>query len=62
MTRKVVFRPEAEAEILEARTFRRAVVRNFPYAIFYRVLDAEIVILAVMRGRRDPSRWQGRNG
>lgn len=37
---------------------RRAVLRRFPYAVYFRVLADEIVILAVIHGRRHPLRWQ----
>ena len=39
---------------------RRALMRRFPYAVFY-VLDPDVVaVTAVMHGRRDPRRWQSR--
>ncbi len=39
---------------------RRALVRRFPYAVFY-VNDPDVVaVTAVMHGRRDPRRWQER--
>ena len=97
MTREPVFRPEAEAEALEARGWyesrraglgeefgvevdaavariverplafprvrgetRRAVLGRFPYALYFRVTNDNIVILAV-HGRQDPSRWQSRS-
>ena len=97
MTSAVVFRPEAEAEVLavrrwyEGRRFalgeefgaevdatvariverplafprvrgetRRAVLTRFPYALFFRVTNEHIVVLAV-HGRQDPSRWHGRS-
>jgi plasmid stabilization system protein ParE len=37
---------------------RRAVVRRFPYAVYFRVHKDDIVVLAVMHGRRYPHRWQ----
>ena len=50
--------PEAYA-IVQGQT-RRALVRRFPYAVFY-VVDPELVaVTAVMHGRRDPRRWQER--
>lgn len=98
MTRRVLFRPQAEAELLEARAWydgrreglgavfaaavestidrisenplaysrirgdtRRAVLRRFPYAVYFRVLADEIVVVAVMHGRRHPLRWQSRD-
>ena len=51
-------RPELFRQVHGAT--RRVILRRFPYAIYYRVLDAEIVILAVTHGRRDPRRWQSR--
>src|SRR5262245_2404478 len=45
--------PRARHEI------RRAVLDRFPYAVYYRVTDTEIIVLAV-QGRQDPARWQSR--
>ena len=39
---------------------RRIRLHRFPYAIFYRILGDEVVVLAVMHGRRHPRRWQSR--
>ena len=39
---------------------RRAVLARFPYALYFRVTDAHIVVLAV-HGRQDPSRWHRRS-
>ena len=95
MTPRLVFRSEAEWELLDARgwyeeqrpglgqTFaaavertlvgvaqnplayprvhgeiRRALVQRFPYAIYFRPISDELVVLAVMHGRRHPHRWQ----
>jgi plasmid stabilization system protein ParE len=39
---------------------RRAIVRRFPYAVFF-VADPDVVtVTAVMHGRRDPRAWQTR--
>jgi len=94
---RLVFRPQAESEILEARSWyeerrqglggafatavdltvagildhplayarvygetRRAIVQRFPYAIYFRILPDEVVVLAVTHGRRHPRRWQTR--
>jgi len=96
MTRAVVFRPQAEDELLEVQRWyesrreglgdefgeaiermvariaagpaefqcvraatRRAVLNRFPYAIYFRETDSEIIVLAV-HGRQDPSRWRSR--
>jgi plasmid stabilization system protein ParE len=39
---------------------RRVLLRRFPYAIFYRYREAELLVVAVMHERRDPRRWQER--
>jgi len=97
VTPRLVLRPQAEAELLDARDWyedqrsglasafateservldgilqgplsyprvqgeiRRALVRRFPYAVYFRALADEIVVLAVIHGRRHPRRWQSR--
>ena len=42
------------------RNTRRALLRRFPYAIYYRVYPDVIAVVACMHGRRDPRRWQVR--
>lgn len=42
------------------RQSRRAVVRRFPFGIFYRVDEGLVVVLAVMHGSRHPRRWKKR--
>lgn len=37
---------------------RRAVIRRFPFGVFYVMDESEVVVLAVMHGRRAPSRWK----
>lgn len=91
MTPRLVFRPQAESELLDAQAWyeyqrrglgrvfptavdralagivehplayprvhgetRRALARRFPYAIYFRVMSEELVVLAVMHGRRLP--------
>jgi toxin ParE1/3/4 len=95
--RPVVFRPQAEAEVLVIRRWyedrrqglgdefeaaldhlvtrisetplafqrvgtdsRRAVLQRFPYAIYFRLLADDIIVLAV-HGRQHPARWQARS-
>lgn len=97
MTRAPLFRPQAEAEALDARRWdearraglgdafgaevdaavariiehplafprvrgetRRAVLTRFPYALYFRITDDSIVVLAV-HGRQDPLRWHRRS-
>jgi len=97
MTRRVIIRPAAEAELAEAfqwyekqqrglgldflrcvdacianigrnpQTYakvhggiRRALVRRFPYGVFYVEKEDGVVVIAVFHGSRDPKRWQDR--
>ena len=39
---------------------RKAVVRRFPYCIFYRPHPDRIEVIAVFHTSRDPSIWRGR--
>lgn len=41
---------------------RRAVVRRFPFAIFYEITAEEIQIMAVFHSRRNPEAWKSRVG
>jgi plasmid stabilization system protein ParE len=40
--------------------YRRAVVRRFPYVIFYAVEPERIVIYAVFHCSQDPDKWKAR--
>jgi plasmid stabilization system protein ParE len=40
------------------RDVRRAVVRRFPYAIYYRIVFDRVIVLAVLHGRGDSKAWQ----
>jgi plasmid stabilization system protein ParE len=42
------------------RETRRAVVRRFPFGVFYKVEEASIVVVAVMHGSRHPKQWKQR--
>jgi plasmid stabilization system protein ParE len=39
---------------------RRALVRRFPYSVFFRMVGQDIVVLGCFHGRRDPRRWKER--
>jgi plasmid stabilization system protein ParE len=36
------------------RTFRRVLLRRFPYALFYQFADDRIIVVAVLHQARDP--------
>jgi plasmid stabilization system protein ParE len=40
--------------------FRRALVRRFPYEIFYEVADEALVIYSVFHCSQDPEKWRTR--
>ena len=42
------------------RDVRRALVDGFPYAIFYRVADTEIIIVSCFHTSRSPKIWRDR--
>jgi plasmid stabilization system protein ParE len=39
---------------------RCALVRRFPYAVYYRVEPERVVVIAVFHTKRDPGAWQSR--
>ncbi len=39
---------------------RRAVVRRFPYCVFYRAHLDRVEVIAIVHGKRDPGVWQKR--
>ena len=41
---------------------RRALLRRFPYAVYFAIQGVVIVVLAVLHARRDPTEWQRRRG
>jgi plasmid stabilization system protein ParE len=38
------------------RETRRVLLRRFPYSLYYRIIDDQIIVVACMHGRRDPRR------
>ncbi len=50
--------PEAHAKVFQ--NLRRTLVRRFPYAVFYRVDEDQVTVVAVYHSRRDPWGWQSR--
>ena len=50
--------PEAYPVVL--RDIRRARLHRFPYSLFYRVHDKQLLVIACFHARRDPRAWQRR--
>jgi plasmid stabilization system protein ParE len=42
------------------KSYRRGVVRRFPYVVFYEYLDNTIVVYAVFHCSQDPKKWRSR--
>jgi plasmid stabilization system protein ParE len=42
------------------RKTHRALLNRFPFGVYFRIYGADIVIVAVMHGSRNPSRWHDR--
>jgi plasmid stabilization system protein ParE len=56
---RIAAQPQLHAIVL--RDIRRAVVRGFPYCVYYRERPSTVVVLSVFHTSRDPSVWRGRN-
>ena len=41
---------------------RRALLRRFPYAVYFAVEGGFVVVLAVVHASRNPGEWQWRGG
>ncbi len=51
--------PDAFPEMLDG--VRKAVVKRFPYCLYFRVRGNVVVVLAVFHSARNPAIWRGRN-
>lgn len=56
--RSIADRPMAHPSV--GRDTRRALVRRFPFAVYFHIEEREIAIIGVLHGSRDPQRWQDR--
>lgn len=50
--------PEAHQVIYE--TYRRAVVRRFPFVIIYEYADGVVTVYSVFHTSQDPNKWRER--
>ena len=41
---------------------RRALLRRFPYAVYFALEENIVVVVAVLHASRDPAEWQRRRG
>jgi len=44
------------------KNIRRAVLKKFPYSIFYRITDERVIVLSVIHHKRSPRVWKKRKG
>jgi plasmid stabilization system protein ParE len=42
------------------RNARRALLRRFPFGVFFRAEPSQIVVIGILHGSRDPALWKGR--
>lgn len=57
---RIASTPELYTAWREDPRYRRAVLQAFPYAIFYRVFDSRVVVMAVAHTSRRPGYWLSR--
>jgi plasmid stabilization system protein ParE len=50
--------PEMNSIVYES--YRRAIVRRFPYVIFYEYLNNIIIVYSVFHCSQDPQKWRNR--
>ena len=43
------------------RDLRRALVKRFPYKVFFRIVGNRIIVTCVCHNSRDPHHWQSRS-
>jgi len=43
------------------RGVRRVLVKRFPYGVYFRVEQEQLIVFAIMHLHRDPGRWQQRD-
>jgi plasmid stabilization system protein ParE len=51
-------RPEMHAAVY--KEYRRALVRRFPYAVFYEHVAGTVTVYCVFHTARDPQKWRQR--
>src|SRR4051812_4565789 len=50
--------PEMHSTVHE--TYRRSLVRRFPYAVFYEYANDIVTVFCVFHSSRDPQKWRSR--
>ena len=55
---RILATPEMHAEVY--RDVRKALLRQFPYSVYYRIRSDRVVVLAVFHNKRNPDIWKSR--
>jgi plasmid stabilization system protein ParE len=56
---QAIFRmPELYAKVHEE--YRRALVRRFPYAVFYEYTGEKVIVYSIFHTSQDPKKWRNR--
>ncbi len=55
---RITEQPESYAQVLD--DVREALVSKYPYCVYYRVEQEQIIVLSVFHTARDPAHWQRR--
>ena len=50
--------PEMHVKVF--KEYRRALIRRFPYALFYEFADGKVTVYCVFHTSRDPEKWRQR--
>lgn len=58
--RLILSNPKAWSTLQSEFSFRRCLLRRFPYGLIYKVQENKIVMVAVMHLSRKPGYWRGR--
>jgi plasmid stabilization system protein ParE len=48
--------PESYPEVY--MKFRRALIRRFPYAVFYEFDGTDVIVYSIFHNSRDPQKWK----
>ena len=50
--------PELHAKVHD--DYRRALVRRFPYAVFYEYTDRKVIVYSIFHASQNPQKWRNR--
>jgi plasmid stabilization system protein ParE len=53
-------RRQPEIYVIVHESYRRALIRRFPFAIFYEYVDEAVTVYSVFHTSRDPEKWRQR--